>query len=82
MPVKAISAPCLPTGEITIRSNRHQPSFLSNDTRQVQDTAQDNQLRPYMSCGNLTPAQAHAEIKPLVKKWKGRKNSKAKSVLL
>ena len=41
-----------------------------------------NRLRPHMSCGNLTPQQAHIETKPLIKKWKNKKYCKAISVLL
>jgi putative transposase len=34
-----------------------------------------NRLRPHMSCGHLTPAQAHETKEPLVKLWKPRKRS-------
>ncbi len=39
-----------------------------------------NRLRPHMSCGNLTPEQAHKEVNPLIKNWKPKKYCKAKSV--
>lgn len=41
-----------------------------------------NELRPHMSCGNLTPKQAHLTDKPLFKQWKNKNYCKAKSVLL
>ena len=41
-----------------------------------------NELRPHMSCSNLTPKQAHLTIKPLIKKWKNKQYCKAKSVIL
>jgi putative transposase len=41
-----------------------------------------NELRPHMSCGNLTPKQAHLTKKPLLKQWKNKNYCKAKSVLL
>jgi transposase InsO family protein len=41
-----------------------------------------NQLRPHMSCGNITPAKAHSGTELLIKKWKSKKYCKAKSVLL
>ena len=31
-----------------------------------------NQLRPYRSCGYLTPAAAHASDQPLKKQWKSK----------
>ena len=41
-----------------------------------------NELRPHMSCGNLTPKQAHLTNKPLLKQWKKKNYCKAKSLLL
>lgn len=41
-----------------------------------------NELRPHMSCGNLTPKQAHLTTKPLIKQWKNKTCCKAKSLLL
>lgn len=41
-----------------------------------------NRLRPHMSIDNLTPEQAHNSTAALNKRWKPKKYSKAKSVLL
>ena len=41
-----------------------------------------NRLRPHMSCGNLTPQQAHETKAILIKKWKSKTYCKAKSVTL
>lgn len=41
-----------------------------------------NRIRPHMSCGNLTPEQAHQQQGLLIKKWKPKKYCKAKSVTL
>ena len=41
-----------------------------------------NGLRPHMSCGNLTPEQAHETQNPLNKQWKNKKYCKANTVLL
>jgi len=35
-----------------------------------------NQLRPHMSCGYLTPAQAHTTTQELIKRWKPKKHTK------
>lgn len=35
-----------------------------------------NNIRPHMSCSNLTPAFAHNSIEPLVKHWKNRRKKK------
>ena len=39
-----------------------------------------NNVRPHMSCGNLTPDQAHQSQLPLVKTWKKKNYCKPKSV--
>jgi len=41
-----------------------------------------NGLGPHMSCGNLTPEQAHGTKGPFQKKWKNKKYCKAESVPL
>lgn len=41
-----------------------------------------NRLRPHMSCGNLTPDNAHKQTGMFIKKWKPKNYCKAKSVLL
>jgi transposase InsO family protein len=41
-----------------------------------------NELRPHMSCGNLTPKQAHQTKTPLIKQWKNKNYCKAKPVIL
>lgn len=41
-----------------------------------------NRLRPHMSCGNLTPQQAHVIKGTLIKNWKNKTYCKAKSVTL
>jgi len=42
-------------------------------THQAIDTY--NRLRPHMSCGYLTPSQAHLNREPLKKQWKSRRES-------
>ncbi|WP_139159972.1 integrase core domain-containing protein, partial [Mucilaginibacter sp. NFR10] len=32
-----------------------------------------NNVRPHMSCSNLTPAYAHQSTEPLMKHWKNRR---------
>lgn len=39
-----------------------------------------NNLRPHMSCGFLTPEQAHCTDQPLVKQWKNRRKKRYRAV--
>lgn len=39
-----------------------------------------NRLRPHLSCGNLTPLQAHQSTGPLKKHWKSKKRAPVKPV--
>ena len=41
-----------------------------------------NRLRPHMSCGNLTPQQAHVIKGTLIKNWKNKTYRKAKCLVL
>ena len=41
-----------------------------------------NRVRPHMSCGNLTPDEAHQTKLPLLKIWKKRNYCKAKTVTI
>ena len=50
--------------------NRVFTSFDEAASTVEQSVRNYNHLRPYMSCGYLTPAAAHTSTEPLQKHWK------------
>ena len=68
-------------GELGLDKVFESYSHAVGSTHQAIDTY--NRLRPHMSCGYLTPSQAHINTEPLKKQWKSRqKTNRNKSVQL